>query len=75
MSLQWMDEEEGLVNMNTYREDNKSIEYYYNSLQDPTSNSDGKAQNYLITPRQRIRFKRENDELNQKLLALTNNYH
>ena len=32
MSLQLMDEEEELVNMNTYREDNKSIEYYYNSL-------------------------------------------
>ena len=33
MSLQLMDEEEELVNINTYREDNKAIEYYYNSLQ------------------------------------------
>ena len=43
-----MDKEEKWIDINIDGEDNRTIGYNYDSLEDPTSDSDGSFEDYLI---------------------------
>ena len=43
-----MDKEEKWIDINIDGEDNRTIRYNYDSLEDPTSDSDGSFEDYLI---------------------------
>lgn len=51
-----MDEEEKWVDINIDREDNRAIEYDYNSLEDSISDNDGSAERLFDETIERVWF-------------------
>ena len=65
-----MDKEEKWIDINIDGEDNRTIGYSYDSLKDPTSDSDGSFEDYWIIARESWILEKTK-KLNQKLLKIT----
>ena len=65
-----MDKEEKWIDINIDGEDNRTIGYNYDSLEDPTSDSDGSFEDYWIIAGESWILEKTK-KLNQKLLKIT----
>lgn len=66
-----MDQEKEWAGIKTHEENNAIIRHNYDSLEDPISDSDGSTKDCLKKPWE-LTFRREKNELNRKLLTMTN---